>query len=171
MRMLQRGEDLTLGGEPRRRARIEQAAAGDLEGDLAAEEAVGPLGAVDLAHAALADLLDQPVDADERAVRRRLGPIGCGWPEESTGAIVRRPAAIAPPPRPPRRRRPSRAISASRAAGSPSISTAAPNTASTRDQNSESANGTSWAVNRTGAAAPTRRAPDTARRARRSSAA
>ena len=117
------------------------AAASDLERDRAAEDAVGALGAVDLAHAALAES-PRPAGRRRRACRAQAARADRLRLARGTRRIDRAPpAAIAPPPRPPRRRRP-RARSAPRAAaGSPSISTAAPNTASTRDQNSGSATG------------------------------
>ena len=52
-------------------SRALQRRADDLDRDGVLEQSIGPLGAIDVAHAAFADLLDEPVMADHRSEERR----------------------------------------------------------------------------------------------------
>ena len=107
-RMLEPGEDLPFLPEAPRRLVVQPFRVHELEGDLPLVGAVRPLGAVDAAHAAAADQLEQAVPPDPRAgiergrrLRRRRvrleqrqrhvlqGPI-----DQRLGRVVRREKAL-----------------------------------------------------------------------------
>ena len=62
--MVQRGKDLSFGAETAQRFRVVHRRVDQLDGHLLSEFAVDALAAVDGAHAAPTDLLDEPEAAD-----------------------------------------------------------------------------------------------------------
>jgi hypothetical protein len=96
--MIDRGQDLTLGAEAFRERIAVEAAADELDGDFLRVLAIGADGAIDLAHATVADLFHDLVDADAAPdavgtgahVQDRASQIGHGILEErAAGPVVR----------------------------------------------------------------------------------